>query len=432
VGARAAITHDYLSQITEVPAGSGAALPGPLIQPKGLAVDGGELYVADGSQSEYRIDKFDASSGVFVSQFPQVASLSYLHQGIAIGHATGETEVYVPGDLLGTHEGSIAVFGAGGSLLATWRGTDTPSGAAGFGCFQCQGTGDVAVDNSADPGDWAAGDMYVTDPDHAVVDVFKPGLGGKEEYVRQLTGTEVGVPFREPTQVAVDQSNGDVLVVDGSNAVDVFEPTVLGEYVFVRALTATPNGPFGSVVDVAVDSSDGDVYVADASGSVDEFDSTGSYLGDLTETPAGSFSANKGSVASVGVDSSTGNVYVGTRNSEDAKIDMFSQNLILPDVTTGEASNLQVHGATLNGTVNPNKAGAATCQFEYGTSTSFGQVAPCSSSIVEGVSPVPVQATLIGLEPDTTYYYRLQATNGNGTNPGESFQDHVLRLPAPA
>jgi phosphodiesterase/alkaline phosphatase D-like protein len=48
------------------------------------------------------------------------------------------------------------------------------------------------------------------------------------------------------------------------------------------------------------------------------------------------------------------------------------------------------------------------------------------------VSPVPVQATLIGLEPDTTYYYRLQATNGNGTNPGESFQDHVLRLPAPA
>src|ERR1700748_435384 len=94
--ASAAITHEYLSQITEVPAGAGASLPGPFVSPAAMTVDNGELYVADHLKEESgldrsSLDRFSASSGAFVSQFPQAPSpLGYLHQSVAVGHVTGE------------------------------------------------------------------------------------------------------------------------------------------------------------------------------------------------------------------------------------------------------------------------------------------------------------------------------------------------------
>jgi hypothetical protein len=97
---------------------------------------------------------------------------------------------------------------------------------------------------------------------------------------------------------------------------------------------------------------------------------------------------------------------------------------VVPDVTTGPASSLAPESATLNGTVNPDKAGSGqtTCQFVWGTSESFGHVLPCPAPVAEGESPAPVSAVLEALEPDTTYYFRLQASNANGTNEGEASQ----------
>src|SRR5665811_7417 len=87
-------------------------------------------------------------------------------RGIAVGHTTGEPEVYVAGDQLGTLKGTVAVLDAAGGLQAEWKGAATPAKA--FGCFECNGTGDVAVDGSGSVGDWAAGDVYVADPDNTV------------------------------------------------------------------------------------------------------------------------------------------------------------------------------------------------------------------------------------------------------------------------
>src|ERR1700734_2092072 len=100
VPVQAAITHQYLSHITEVPAGSGAPFPGPFLKTGigGLTVDSGELYLADGVsllEGTSRLDRFDIPSGAFVSQFPQVPSPNLLNQGVAVGHATGEAEVYI-------------------------------------------------------------------------------------------------------------------------------------------------------------------------------------------------------------------------------------------------------------------------------------------------------------------------------------------------
>jgi hypothetical protein len=416
VSAQAATTHEFLSQITEVPANSGAPLTGPLSGVNGMTVDSGDLYLTEHIEGTgtYRTDVFDAASGAFVSQFAQPSSLEVRgYAGIAVGHSTGEAQVYVAADE------AVAVFDAAGSPLADWDGTDTPSG--GFG--QSEGVPDVAVDNSSSLGDWAAGNVYVADRSEAAIDVFKPEAGGREKYVTQLTGTSSSEHFVSPEGVAVDESNGDVLVVDGRNVVDVFEPTVLDEYMFVRQLTGTPAGAFaqGMVTGVTVDGSNGEIYVAEGQlGVIDQFSSAGVYLGRLTGTPTGLF----GTLISLAVDPATHHVFVGELNKG---VDVFGSSVTIPDVTVTEpVSGVTPTGVTMHGTVNPDEAGEAMCEFEFGTSTSYGQRAVCTEHIGEGGAPVAVESVAVtGLQPDTTYHYRLDATNAadKDTNTGECPED---------
>jgi hypothetical protein len=86
-----------------------------------------------------------------------------------------------------------------------------------------------------------------------------------------------------------------------------------------------------------------------------------------------------------------------------------------PVVTVGAASNVTKTGATLNGSVNPRGAAVTSCQFEYGTSESYGQSVPCTpAQIGSGTSPVAVSADISGLQLGTLYYFRLEAPNANG------------------
>ncbi len=87
-----------------------------------------------------------------------------------------------------------------------------------------------------------------------------------------------------------------------------------------------------------------------------------------------------------------------------------------PSVTTGDASDVTRSAATVSGTVNPNGQDA-NYHFEYGTGTSYGQ-STSSSDAGSGSVAVPVTASLSGLDPDTTYHYRLVAANASGTTPG--------------
>ncbi|MBI5104372.1 MAG: M36 family metallopeptidase [Solirubrobacterales bacterium] len=83
-----------------------------------------------------------------------------------------------------------------------------------------------------------------------------------------------------------------------------------------------------------------------------------------------------------------------------------------PTATTSPASAMTPAGATLNGLVDPN--GTATdYRFEYGTTTSYGSVAPASpASAGAGDDPVVVAEPVTGLAPATTYHFRLVALRG--------------------
>ncbi len=91
-------------------------------------------------------------------------------------------------------------------------------------------------------------------------------------------------------------------------------------------------------------------------------------------------------------------------------------------VITGAASTITATSATVGGTVNPE--GAATyARIEYGPDTNYGSSVIASLAPANSAGPLAVSTALAGLEPATTYHYRLIATNAGGTGVGE---DHTF------
>jgi phosphodiesterase/alkaline phosphatase D-like protein len=101
-----------------------------------------------------------------------------------------------------------------------------------------------------------------------------------------------------------------------------------------------------------------------------------------------------------------------------------------PTVVTGTASSLTQTTATLNATVNPNGGAVSECELQYGTTTSYGSSAPCTPSPGSGTSPVAVSASITSLSANTTYHFRIVATNPGGTSKGSD--QTLTTLPNPA
>ena len=409
--ALAEVGHPYLCQITGTSPGSasecnsgGSATPSGLSDPWGITISNGNLWVA--SQGNSTVDEYD-SAGAFVSQQTGDGadfSGSYI-RGVAVDDSTQTLYVADSGPVV------VDVFNNMGAFVAKWTGSTTPSGSFS------NGYDSVAVDNSTGP---SSGDVYVTDSGHELIDKLDPSgnpvnFTGSASYISgpQITGTPSGpFSFNSNTSdaLAVD-SHGNIYVADnGNDVVDEFE---LGTFVQSFTGSATPNGSFASVVAVGVDSA-GDVYVVDeGNDAVDEFSSSGAFIGQLTgaATPAGSFVPQ-----GVAIDSS-GDVYVS--DLADSVVDKFGPAVTLPTPTTDAASSIAPTTATLNGSVDPAGGGNVTaCEFDYGTSSSsLTQTQSCSPATPYS-SATAVTANLTGLTADTTYYFRVAATNANGTSVG--------------
>jgi hypothetical protein len=87
-----------------------------------------------------------------------------------------------------------------------------------------------------------------------------------------------------------------------------------------------------------------------------------------------------------------------------------------PVAVTGLADTVTETAANLNGTVDPNGL-VTTYHFEYGTSAAYGLSTP-EDTAPEGTDPVAVKAAIANLTRNTTYNYRLVATNAAGISRG--------------
>ena len=87
-----------------------------------------------------------------------------------------------------------------------------------------------------------------------------------------------------------------------------------------------------------------------------------------------------------------------------------------PTIVAGGALSVTQDSATLNATVNPQGEDVSECEFEYGITSSYGSSAPCAPSPGSGAAAVAVSASIGRLTANTTYHFRVRATNPEGTS----------------
>jgi hypothetical protein len=120
-----------------------------------------------------------------------------------------------------------------------------------------------------------------------------------------------------------------------------------------------------------------------------------------------------------------------TETTHDASFKALAEG---PVISGQSALEVTEHNATLEGQINPEGEWSpeTTYVFEYGTTTAYGASTPTPPGVISSVycefieilpcgiyTPQPVSESLAGLEPGTTYHYRIAATNSLGTSYGE-------------
>ena len=410
--------------------GAGGSGPGQFDGPMGVAVNdstelgipaAGDVYVVD--RGNNRIERF-SSSGTYLGQFD--------------GSGTFEVE--------GKEE----------------HGEPAPTG-------RLASPEGVAVDN--DSLSSSAGDVYVSDVGHKVIDEFGP----TGDYIGQFTGrcrsgscsgTEA---FGVIVDVTVDPA-GNVWVYEQNSTVDECSGSVCEK----KFETHLGSGAPGLAVDARAD-----IYLnwgeLTGSGGVSsvgivKFDTAnGKELGRLDKYPTARTrwrsirapnraqvpcsrteeATSRGSRRSanhtkhhrkkrlrngdisesygLAVDSA-GTAYASERAAD--MVESFDY-LPLPTVTTEPASEVTPTGMTLRGTVNPEGEPVTECYFEYGTEADkYPDRQACAqnlaSSEFSGTKDVPVSATIAGLPVSDVRSFRLVATNANGRANG---QGSTISLP---
>ena len=90
-------------------------------------------------------------------------------------------------------------------------------------------------------------------------------------------------------------------------------------------------------------------------------------------------------------------------------------NTEAPFIISHTAEDITISSARLISEVNPNDS-PASIVFEYGSTLNLGSMVTASPDPITGTIPQEVSAEISSLTKNTTYYYRVKATNSSGTN----------------
>ncbi len=371
----------------------------------------------------------------------------------------------------------IERFSSTGAYISQWDGSETPAHKLGFAHSRAEGgapqddVNNIAVDNSPNPMDPSAGDVYVVSEAKEILQFTAEGkytgldLTGTCAAPGTCPGEAIGFNG-EVHGIGVD-SSGDLWVTAGPEA-DEFSDTGA----FMRTVELRETHGEGTFPGLGV-AANGDLYamigerlhkfdegenvaelgspkligapggaVAVSQGSGDVLFDTGSgveLFAPVTEgnpaplenfpgegvSKAESLSQSDG-LAVNGADAAQ-TAYVSELETDDVRIFRY---VLVPTVITGRPTATSGTVATLHGSVNPEGEAIDECRFEYATEEEFSEnggkytggtseCEPNASAIGEGSEPVAVSGQLSGLLPLTVYHFRLTAANANGVKSGK-------------
>jgi len=347
----------------------------PVVDPYGIAIDqaNGDVYISDAGRDE--IARYTNTR----TQFPDF-QFDPTFATPTLGTGAGQ---------IGDFRAPLAIDPVTGKLLVADPGNDlvkrfTDTGA--YDNFSFDGTGssgvftglqDIAVDST--------GDVIVIDSDGgdaadgAVTRVERFSSAGVwEATIGPVTGGgAANVAVRPATDELVISGNQDAVNNDTTPTLFVYDSSTNTELTFP-----------------------GDVIYSTVSGLALD-DGPGGKLYVATDTSRGFYPTAYGKVS----------------------IQVYEPPIppTPPTIDETSASDVTPFRAKLNAKINPGNAGG-TYSFEYGTTTAYGSETP-TTPFDAGTAVIDASASLIDLEPGTTYHFRAVATNSEGAaeGPDETF-----------
>jgi hypothetical protein len=419
VPASAVVVHRPVSAFNGSDAPGGPL--GPLLVSDAVDQGSGDVYVLESNFGELGkgvVDKFDVSgvyAGVQITgaETPQGAFAFGLASGVAVDDSPGVNrgDVYVAD----TEHGLVDRFSSAGAYLCQVTGAQTPSAS------ECNGSaGSETPDGSIAPAGVAvdsSGDLYVADDAHSLIDKFGPAGNFIGRIEDPHLSSEMGT-------IALDSGGSlyvsNFLFFGDSRASDVIKLDAAGKFVAVLDSEESAG--------VAVDPATNDVYVS----GIDEF--TRGIAEYASSGARFAFTATPGIAPGMAVDGTTGKIYAAYLSVFGGieEVSIYSADIVLPTVTTRAASGVQKTSVTFNGHVDPDGThggGEVTeCEFEYVADEQFQEhpgdryegaaTASCAPAAPYSAAS-DVSAGVSGLAPDTTYHFRLDAANADGSSHGE-------------
>lgn len=368
-------------------AGTAGGGVGQIVRPQGVALDSlGNIYVTEGDFSNRRVQKFDPEGDPLLT----------------FGGEVNKTKVEVGGS--SEAEENLCPFDPGDECQAAIEG----SGNGQFGSPWLAGDF-IAIDGKSTSID-SDDKIYVGDTNR--IQIFDTGGHYQSEFA--VSGVV--------QSLSTDDAGNLYVIYNGQP--DVRKLTSAGvELVSPRFQIPTAGGPVVPSA-VAVDSL-GNVYAFGPALQDDDpifqFDSTGALI---AQFGGDEFSDSTGLATNLCPGSEApGSLYVTNASFTEAFLRAYGTDpLGCFRARTLPADPVNETSVTLNGTVNPKSEAVTECFFEYGATTSYGQIAPCqgpdATEIGTGSSPVSVHADIGSLVKGTDYHFRLIAKVGGETEIG--------------
>jgi hypothetical protein len=379
----------------------------------------GNFYVADKENGRVEVFAPTDDTAEYVTQIniPEFKSPF----GIAIDESGPTTVLYVSvGDYFGNN-GKIDKFVSDGAPVPTFTlapGFTSPEAGGAVGQI-----GNFQAPLAVDP---ATGDLLVADPGDDLVKRFD----SNGAFVSSFDGsTSPGGAFTGLLDMAVD-SSGDVVLIDSPTG----QVSDLVNGGASRILRFDSSGAYQSTIGpvegagvLGIDPSTDDVYVVGNFASLHNEQPLHVSVFDSSDSPVEDFSMGTASEKDVGsgvaiapgpahrlyVVADIAEIFVGQMT-----IEVFEQPV--PGLPAATVAPLALAPGTttakLEGKVDPH-ALQTSYYFEYGTTTAYGTDTPASheGNGGSGIVGLPVSRFIGGLQPGTTYHYRLVATNELGT-----------------